>query len=70
MQIPNSPEEREPLQDAEKLYLKQKGPLFATEVPGITIKGDQPDHMLRSLTIELLEAAYDPWTWTKVYTDG
>ena len=68
--IPNTLEEREPLQVAEELHLQQKGPLFVTEVPGVTTKGDQPDHMLRSLTLELLESAYHPSTWTRVYTDG
>ena len=68
--IPNTPEEREPLQDAEELLLQQTGPLFVTEVPGVTSKGDQSDDMLKSLTLELLESTYHPSTWTRVYTDG
>ena len=68
--IPNTPEEREPLQDAEEPLLQQIGPLFVTEVPGVTSKGDQSDDMLKSLTLEMLESTYHPSTWTRVYTDG
>lgn len=67
--IINTPEEREPLQDAEELHLQQKGPPFA-EVTGVITKGDQPDQMLWTLTLELLESAYHPSTWKRVYTDG
>ena len=34
--IPNTPEEREPLQDAEELLIQQTGPLFVIEVPGFS----------------------------------
>ena len=68
--IPKSPEEREPLQDAEELILQQTGPIFVTDVPGVTSKGDQSDQMLKSLTLEMLASTYHPSTWTRVYTDG
>ena len=79
--IPKSPEEREPLQDAEELILQQTGPIFVTDVPGVTSKGDQSDQMLKSLTLEMLDereeeeeemlaSTYHPSTWTRVYTDG
>ena len=68
--IPKSPEEREPLQNAEKLIFQQTGPIFVTDVPGVTSKGDQSDQMLKSLTLEMLASTYHPSTWTRVYTDG
>ena len=67
--IPDTPEEREPLQDAEELHLQQTGPIFVTEVPGVTSKGDQSDEMLKSLTLKMLASTYNPSTWTRVYTD-
>ena len=68
--IPDTPEEREPLQEAEELHLQQTGPLFVTEIPGVTSKGDQSDEMLKSLTLKMLASTYNPSTWTRVYTDG
>ena len=35
----------------------------------ITIK-DQPDHQLKSLTLEMLLNNYSQEEWTRIYTDG
>ena len=68
--LPKTPEEREPLQDAEEWDIQKDSTLYVTEVPGITAKGDQPDHMLKTLTLEMLHTAYSASDWTRVYTDG
>ena len=68
--LPQTPEEREPLQDAEEWNIQQDSVLYATEVPGVTSKGEQPDHMLKILTLEMLHSAYSATDWTRVYTDG
>ena len=68
--LPSTPEEREPLQDAEEWNIQKDGVLFVTEVPGVTRKGDQPDYILRLLTLEMLQEEYNASQWTHVYTDG
>ena len=68
--LPKTPEEREQLQDAEEWNIQQDGVLYVTDVPGITRKGDQPDHLLKTLTLEMLHTAYSAQDWTRVYTDG
>lgn len=68
--LPKNPEEREPLQDTEEWNIQQDRVLYATEVPGVTKKGDQPDHMLKTLTLEMLHTTYSASDWTRVYTDG
>ncbi|XP_076457554.1 uncharacterized protein LOC143291539 [Babylonia areolata] len=68
--LPSNPEEREPLQDAEEWNLQQDGVFYATDVPGVTSKGDQPDYMLKTLMLEMLHAKYNASVWTRIYTDG
>ena len=68
--LPNTPEEREPLRDAEEWDDQQGAILYATDVPGVTKKGDQPDHVLKTHTLEMLHTKYDASVWTHVYTDG
>ena len=68
--LPSTPEEREPLQDAEEWDIQQDKVLFVTDIPGVTSKGDQPDHMLKTLTLEMLHEQYNATVWTHVYTDG
>ena len=52
--LPSVPEEREMLQDTEVLNLQQTEPTYKIDVPGVTSK-DQPDHQLKSLTLEMLQ---------------
>lgn len=68
--LPSTPEEREPLQDAEEWNNQPDRVQYVTEVPGVTKKGEQPDHMLKTLTLEMLHENYNATVWTHVYTDG
>ena len=67
--LPSTPEEREMLYDAEEWSTADHVSLV-TEVPGVTRKGDQPDCLLKSLTLEMLLAEYNASVWTRIYTDG
>ena len=68
--LPSTPEEREPLQDAEEWNSQQDKVQYVTEVPGVTKKSEQPDYMLKTLTLEMLHEKYNAAMWTHVYTDG
>ena len=68
--LPSTPEEREPLQDTEEWNIQQDGTLLIGDVPGVTSKGEQPEYILRSLTLEMLHEDYNASQWTRVYTDG
>ena len=41
-----------------------------TNIPGITVKKDQSNIELKTLTIEEIDKRYSTTTWTHIYTDG
>ena len=41
-----------------------------TNIPGITVKKDQSNIELKSLTMEKIDKRYPATTWTHIYTDG
>ena len=41
-----------------------------TNIPGITVKKDQSNIELKTLTMEEIDKYYSATTWTHVYTDG
>lgn len=41
-----------------------------TTIPGITVKEDQSDAVLSSLTLEEIDKSYPTATWMHIYTDG
>ena len=68
--LPSTPEEQEPLQEAEEWNVHLEDVLFVTEVPGVSSKRDQPEAILRSLSLEMLPDNYNTSVWTHAYTDG
>ena len=57
--LPSTPEEQEPLQDAEEWNVHLEDVLFVTEVPGVSGKRDQPEAIRRSLSLETLHENYN-----------
>lgn len=68
--LPSSPAEIEMLPNFEEPTDQLERVLINTEVPGIDKKSDQAPHFLKVLTLEMIEAKYNPSVWTHVFTDG
>jgi ribonuclease HI len=53
------------------VWAKRKSfPEVKTDVPGLAAKGEQPPHVQKALTLEMIQERYPHRTWTHVYTDG
>ncbi|KAK7097663.1 hypothetical protein V1264_004608 [Littorina saxatilis] len=68
--LPRTPEEQEPLQDAEEWNSQLSKVLFVTDMPGVTSKREQQDAVLKNLTLEMMHQDYNASVWTHIYTDG
>ena len=66
----SSPDEMEMLHDYEEPASGLEELLIITEVPGINKKDSQAPPKLKALTLEMIEAQYNPREWTHVFTDG
>ncbi|KAK7115386.1 hypothetical protein V1264_001263 [Littorina saxatilis] len=65
---PSTGQPLEMLQDYEEWSLDV--PPIILDVPGIGAKQEQPEAVLKSLTLETLDRDYPTTTWTQVFTDG
>ena len=68
--LPSSPAEMEMLPDFEEPPDQLEGVTIITDVPGIDKKDCQAPPLLKALTLEMIEAQYNPSEWTHVFTDG
>ena len=68
--LPTDPEGMEILQQWEEQEEHLDKLSINMHIPGIENKNCQPQHVLRSLTLEMLDNCFPSSAWTQVYTDG